>query len=307
MQNRVTNEENRLSLSSLGSRPNDVTFALKLIFYTALIILGVYLEFCDSIFQNIGGIFLLGAMYAHGVELQHQVLHAQGLQNKTLNEIVGISLGLPMLVSYAEYKSSHMHHHKYLGTPENREFFDFDYQGEKLTLRSFSTLLMRLFMVSHYLRFINNVAIAFWSRQYENVTPDVSKRIACDYNIMVAVIILFSAISAILGLDVILRISILPLVLIAAPIHTLIEMPEHFRCNTESTDPFANTRTIKSNVFMNWFTNGNNYHVEHHLMPGLPIERLHDLHTKIHTKCEYINVSYTEFYSDLLRSILKGN
>lgn len=297
---------NRLSLADLQSKPSDVIFALKFIFYIILIGLGIYLAISNILWQQIIAVFLLGAMFAHGVELQHQVLHAQGFRNKTLNEVVGVLLGLPMLVSYTDYKSSHMHHHKYLGTPENREYFDYGDQYGKSTLRSVSALLMRLFMVLHYFRFIKNVTIALWSRSYSDTNPSVSKRIARDYVIMLTLIIACVAITLLLEWDTILWVWILPLVLVAAPIHALIEMPEHFRCNTESTEPFANTRTIKSNAFMNWFTNGNNYHVEHHLMPGLPIDRLHDLHAKIHIQCKYFSISYREFYFGLLSSIFKG-
>jgi fatty acid desaturase len=303
----VTNEQNRFSLDSLPSRSSDVTFSMKLVLYGALIGVGIYLVFCDAMLLKICGTFLLGSMFAHGVELQHQVLHAQGFHNKVLNETVGILLGLPMLVSYADYKSSHMHHHKYLGTPENREFFDYGDQYGALTLRSASSMLLRIFMIPHYFRFVKNVATACRSRQYEHVAPDVSKRISRDYLIMLAVIVAFSAASTVFGLDLILRIWMLPLMLVATPLHALIEMPEHFRCNTDSKDVFVNTRTIKSNTFMNWFTNGNNYHVEHHLLPGLPIDRLHDLHAKIHAKCQYNSVSYRAFYWDLLRSMIKGN
>jgi fatty acid desaturase len=297
---------NRLSLADLQSKPSDVIFALKFIFYIILIGFGAYLAMSSTLWQQVIGVFLLGAMFAHGVELQHQVLHAQGFKNKTLNEAVGILLGLPMLVSYADYKSSHMHHHKYLGTPENREFFDYGDQYGKSTLRSISVLLMRLFMVLHYFRFVKNVSIALWFRQYSNTTPNVSKRIARDYLIMLTLIIACLVIAFLLGWDLVLRLWILPLILVAAPIHALVEMPEHFRCDTESTESFVNTRTIKTNAFMNWFTNGNNYHVEHHLMPGLPIDRLHDLHAKIHTQCEYLSVSYWAFYFGLLGSMFKG-
>lgn len=81
-------------------------------------------------------------------------------------------------------------------------------------------------------------------------------------------------------------------------------MPEHYRCDLTSTDPFRNTRTIESNAFMTWFTNGNNYHVEHHMMPNLPIERLHDLHGAIAPRIRYYHRTYRQFYSALLRGRL---
>lgn len=304
MQRTTFNNAGRLALADIQSRSSDVTFALKFAIYTVLIVMGGYLALSEHTWEVVTGIVLMGAMYAHGVELQHQVLHAQGLRNKKLNEFFGVLLGLPMLVSYADYKASHMHHHRYLGTPENREFFDYGDQYGALSLRSVSALLTRLLMIAHYPRFFKNVVIALGSH-YENVNISVSRRIKRDHIVMVLMITLLSAISVKFGIEIILYLWILPLMLVAAPVHALIEMPEHFRCATDSTDPFENTRTIKSNAFMNWFTNGNNYHVEHHLMPGLPIDRLHDLHEKIHEKCKYLEVSYKAFYLGLIRSMVK--
>lgn len=304
MQRTTFNSASRMALADMQSRSSDVTFALKFSIYAALIVSGGYLALSDHLVAMIAGIVLLGAMFAHGVELQHQVLHAQGLRNKKSNELVGILLGLPMLVSYADYKASHMHHHRYLGTPENREFFDYGDQYGALSLRSVSALLTRLLMVSHYPRFLKNVIIVFGS-QYENVSINVSRRIKRDHLAMVLMIAVLALISVKFGAEIILYLWVLPLLLVAAPIHALIEMPEHFRCATDSTDPFENTRTIKSNAFMNWFTNGNNYDVEHHLMPGLPIDRLHDLHESIKDKCKYLEVSYKDFYLGLIRSMRK--
>ncbi len=300
------NGNERLTLSTLQSRSNDVSFALKFVFYAALLWLGGELVMSAALWKEVTGVILLGAIFAHGVELQHQVRHAQGFRNGYLNDMVGVVLGLPMLVSYADYKSSHLHHHKYLGTPENREFFDYGDQYGSLTLRSVSGLITRLFMFQHYFRFVKNVAIVFSRRQYPNSSPNVSKQIVRDYLVMLSMIIIFAVITYFFGWKPVLMLWILPMSLIAAPVHALIEMPEHFRCDLESTDCFANTRTIKSNAFMNWFTNGNNYHVEHHLMPGLPIDRLYELHAKIHSRYKYYNVSYREFYFNLLHFRARG-
>ncbi|AIR89858.1 fatty acid desaturase family protein [Pseudomonas cremoricolorata] len=304
MQKATTDGLGRLSLSDIKSKSNDVTFALKFTLYAALIGMGGWMALNEHIGVMLGGMVLLGCMFAHGVELQHQVLHAQGFRNKKLNEWIGVLLGLPMLVSFAEYRASHMHHHRFLGTPQNEEFFDYGDQYGKLSLRSLSSMLIRLFMLTHYLRLLRNMFFSLTS-EHRKFSLNVSRRIKRDHIAMLLMIAMLSLLSAEFGVRLVLCLWLLPLLFIAAPIHALIEMPEHFRCATDSTDPFQNTRTIKSNAFMNWFTNGNNYHVEHHYMPGLPIDRLHDLHETIHQRCAYVETSYTAFYSQLLKSAFK--
>jgi fatty acid desaturase len=91
------------------------------------------------------------------------------------------------------------------------------------------------------------------------------------------------------------------LLLVGSPIHALIEMPEHFGCNALSTSAFENTRTIRSNAFMRWFTNSNNFHVEHHLWPGVPLQRVHELHARCQPWSLHFNKGYRQFYSQAWR------
>lgn len=298
----IVNE--KITLTSLPSRSSDVTFMLKFCIYLAVIFIGTLLTISDPVWTKLIGIFLLGAMFAHGVELQHQVLHAQGIKNRKGNEIIGIILGLPMLVSYADYKYSHLNHHKYLGTPQNKEYFDYGDQYGTLNFDTLFSLFSRFFMLQQYHGFIKKAFIAITFRDFEDTTPKVSKQIRRDYLVILLFIIALATFSYFYNWEIIILLWLVPFVIVASPIHALIEMPEHFQCNTESTHQFSNTRSIKSNAFMTWFTNGNNFHVEHHMMPGLPIDRLHDLHAKINGRYENYSPTYRAFYREMFRSIV---
>ncbi|WP_407650765.1 fatty acid desaturase [Aerosakkonema funiforme] len=54
-----------------------------------------------------------------------------------------------------------------------------------------------------------------------------------------------------------------------------------------------------------WFTDGNNYHVEHHWLPNVPGDRLAELHNYIESKIRYLDSSYWSFYAKLIRNILR--
>ena len=76
--------------------------------------------------------------------------------------------------------------------------------------------------------------------------------------------------------------ALLPLLLIAEPMHFLIELPEHFGLNTQ-TDPdvLVNTRTVAAGPFLQWFTNGNNLHTAHHYHQGVPMTNMRELQKMI--------------------------
>jgi fatty acid desaturase len=297
--------EPRLAASNLRSRSSDVTFSLKLAVYLVGVYCGVKFAYTPNPLLQTFGTILIGAFFAHGVELQHQVLHNQGLSNKSANEIVGVLLGIPLLVSFAGYQASHLRHYKHLGTPENKEFFDCgDQYGER---KKGSTLVWvnRILMPSLYISFACNLGRALLITPYNGEGADVSRRMRRDYLAMFLLIGILSVASWFFSSPLISKVWLVPLVFIGAPIHAFIELPEHFACNTKTKNVFENTRSIKSNAFMTWFTNGNNYHVEHHLMPGLPIDRLHDLHASIGEEIMHYYPTYRSFYAALLSDNLR--
>lgn len=286
----------------LKSRSSDATFGMKFVIYLVGIAYGVSCSLSSNSAWQALGVLLLGAMFAHGVELQHQILHNQGFRKSILNEMAGILVGLPMLVSFAGYKASHLRHHRLLGTPENKEFFDY---GDQYGASRFATVVIwanRFLMPAHYQGFLKNVCRALFARPVPGESENVSKLIRRDHLVMFISISALIVTSVLAHSPVIFLSWIIPLVFVAAPIHALIEMPEHYRCDVTSTDVFCNTRTIKTNAFMTWFTNGNNFHVEHHLMPGLPLDRLHDLHANIVQDIPHLYQSYRAFYLDVFRN-----
>lgn len=292
-----------LSIHDLKSRSSDAIFLLKFMVYGASLLVGTYFALSTSALLQVLGTLILGLMFAHGVELQHQALHNQGLRERKSNDILGVILGLPMLVSFAGYQASHLRHHKYLGTAKNKEFFDYGDQYGGSRLSSSWLWFNRFMMPSHYLNFLKRVAVALWRGKVPDEAPDVSDRINRDYILMLLAIIVLGMVSYAMNPVLILKVWLIPLLVVATPAHALIEMPEHFRCDTSKPDVFQNTRTIQSNAFMNWYTNGNNYHVEHHLMPGLPIDRLHDLHIAIRKDIKNFHTSYAHFYLSLIRGV----
>ena len=96
---------------------------------------------------------LLGMMFAHCIELQHQCLHHTAYRSKKWNRFIGVLLGLPSLVSFSDFQYSHMRHHRNLGTPQDKEFFDHDYKS----LRSVWQFLPLLFLVPYHKALVHSL------------------------------------------------------------------------------------------------------------------------------------------------------
>lgn len=245
------------------------------------------------------GMILLGLMYAHGVELQHQALHNTALPSKFWNRLVGFYLGAPMLVSFSDYQHSHLRHHRLLGTSDDREFFNYGY--ERLT--SIKPLLAHLLMVSHYRDVIGFIAGAVVGRTKPDMKRETALHIRSEYRWMAAILAAMIAVSVLWKTSLFLEVWLIPL-LVAIPVHALIELPEHWGKDHGTLDVRNNTRTIRTSWLGTWFTNGNNYHIEHHWLPAVPNDRFPELHRTIAGVVE--TDSYPAFYRRFLLELCRN-
>lgn len=281
-----------------------IHFQLKLIVYlltaTILISLALSLPVPYWILPSL----LLGLAYAHAVELQHQCLHNTAYRSKFWGRVVGILLGLPSLVSFSDYQNSHLKHHRLLGTPEDKEFFNYSYKK----LNSLTSLIPHLWMMRHHrdvMGYIFNSARGKLVRKDE-ASLKMAKRIRFEYQLMAVSLAAMALVTIFFQTTIFLKLWLVPL-LIAVPTHALIELPEHIGCNTTLADVLVNTRTMKASKLVVWFVNGNNYHVEHHWLPAVPNNKFPELHAYVASRTTYADVSYWSFYSQFFRNLRQNN
>ncbi|NBB81462.1 MAG: fatty acid desaturase [Verrucomicrobia bacterium] len=274
------------------------TFGSRIAIWVGILMAGGVLAAGEAPLTIALGIALLGVGIAHGVELCHQALHNTGFTSPRLNEIVGVMLGLPLLVSFYEYRISHLAHHKYVGTPQDTEYFD--YGDGPLTFRRFiDTLSMR----QHYSRFLHNFVLFLIDRPIPGFREKHQPILRRYYLVVIGFIATLAVVGILTGTGWRPFLTWLAaMVLIAGPIHALIEFPEHYKCDAETKDILCNTRSIQAGWFMTWFTNGNNFHVEHHMYPTVPLHHARQVHNILHPDHRHYNNGYRDFYRTIFRS-----
>ncbi len=277
------------------------SFHLRLVILVALLCIGVYLAVSESIPLTVVGIVIIGSMFAHAVELQHQCLHYTAFRSRPLNRIVGIILGLPTLTSFHAYRRSHLDHHRNLGTPNDQTFFVYKFL-ETSSLKNFAHDLLG---ISHLRASLSAILGNNDSRLIDLHSMDATSKESerFDYGLMGFLIVSAILVAMTFGFTLILKLWILPLLLVAQPIHFLIELPEHIGCFTKSTSVFDNTRTIYGSPFSSWFTNYNNLHVEHHLDASRPMAELPELFEENRGKHRFIANTYPDFYIHLFKTL----
>jgi fatty acid desaturase len=247
---------------------------------------------------------LLGSMFAHGVELLHELNHRKKFLKKYHYKVT-LMLGLPMLISPSLYDFLHGLHHRYLGTSLDTESFSYNYE-QITTAKGF---ILHLSMMSHYLTSLGRMrASVFDAMDLRDDMPfSIKIRVQKEFRLMAGCIAIMLIFSVVLHTMLFLDVWLIPLVFGAGPVHALIELPEHIGCDSSSTDIFKNTRSIQASKFAEWFTNGNCFHTSHHMNASWDISSLRNYHNQIASKIENLQDSYLQFYHQLFKDILRNS
>jgi fatty acid desaturase len=282
---------------------DQAVFIGKLFIVLALAAAGVTMVLTENPVGIVAGILVLGALYTHMVELQHQCLHHSAFVKGPPHRTVGVLLGLPMLVSYSHYRIRHLQHHRFLGTDQDTEFFGFDTR-QPLT----AGVMLRGMFDYQRLAAVAGDSWRSWRGTWEADNDKISARMRRDsmaeYRLMGVVVLAAAALTLLGHGALVLQLWLLPMLLVSTPLHFLVELPEHIRCDNDTDDVLRNTRSISGSWFSTWYTNGNNLHIEHHAAMTVPINRLHERHDEVLRFAKHTERSYWTFYGSVLREVV---
>lgn len=246
---------------------------------------------------------VIGLFLAHGLELQHEALHNILFKNKYLNYIIGVIFGIFHGVSYTQYQVQHLFHHRFLGTDEDEEIFDYDADSLKnvftFTIRAFNIQRIPSLFTS-YFNFLRGKFPKAITKKEDRT------KIILEYTLILALFIGAIAYTIVTSDLIFVKIWFIPWLIFGELFHFLIELPEHLHCRKDLDDIYKNTRTIHTNNrFLLWLVNGNNYHVEHHLYPSVLIKHLKDVNKDIRDKIQFAEENYRSTYSKIFKKVIE--
>lgn len=300
----VKGKDPRRSLPKEFFKKNGPLFLLKFFFAFGLIAASWYVIYAGySITASIAAAFVAGLIYAHLIELQHECLHHHAFKKTAKNRLFGVFSGIFMFSAHSHYRYDHLRHHAYLGTPKNKEHFEYRFQD----LNSFSGFLAAFFDLARFKKVFNIVVDTLMFRPLRDViNPKYHRHIKTEY-MFYLVLFVASVVYTVVTLDLFFLYAWwLPVIVISEGAHFMIEFPEHFGLNTQtSPDVLVNTRTIYTNSIAQWYVNGNNLHTAHHYHQGVPVCNILKLHKTIEENIYCVNHSYISFYRDVITGHLQ--
>ncbi len=195
--------------------------------------------------------------------LMHEGTHGTLARSRPLNRWLGRLTGLPIFLGFTGYKVLHLRHHDHLGGPEDPDEY------ENLSRRPAILLLLQVFRltIGSYL-YLVLIPLLGWKHGS-----------AEDRRGILLETLLHAVVYTLAFLWIPSRVLVLGWILptLAANLLTNARgLAQHGLA--VPTDPYLASRSIRPPRWVRAAYLNENYHLEHHLFPGVPHYRLHELH-----------------------------
>lgn len=231
--------------------------------------------------------------------LMHDAAHYRAYTNRTLNDFIGEIVALPTTASMAGYRNSHFAHHRELNSERDPDWTrnvgleEFEFPAKP------TTFLRR---VGQYLSGLKlKASLGGFHKNKE--TRDIPAAIARARMFFFASLILMSIVFGFWKL--ILLYWIVPLATVFLAIRYVRNVAEHYAVEHEHV--LNESRTVIAPFWELWLIApwGLNYHLEHHLFPGVPCFRLAELHKILMTREPYPQIAHItrSYFTGLLHDV----
>lgn len=240
--------------------------------------------------------YLLGGLSLSTLSvLSHESSHNLFTRNPRIDRWIGFICGIPILFSAMGYRIMHPIHHKRLRTVEDPD----DIENATKDPAVLRWVYVAVFFVSVYLYLIMVPANAFRKGMRSEKT---------------VVILEFFGMAGIVALGWILLPAqwmiegwLLPLI-VAGQIANIRGIAEHGM--TTSGNEMTDTRTVATHPVLSFLMCNINYHIEHHLYPGVPWYNLPKVHKLLQEEYRIagssVYTSYLDFLKDVVKAVVAG-
>lgn len=260
--------------------------ALRILIFTALYLAGAIGAVWLSHWHWLLAIpaYLLAAASLHGISLfAHEAVHGTLAPNHVWNRVLGALCAIPVLQNCSAYRVLHLRHHRHLGEGGDPDHY------------------------ANYTRFSGLIFLMNWGRlligypAYITAIPILGyrqgnrrDRLGILAELLLTIVCVALALRWLPG-GWLWHGWLMPMVFINTMVnirgmsqHTLLE---------HANDEVLGTRTILTSPLVRFFMCNENFHLEHHLHPGVPWYALPEVHRALEPELRRRGAPYISSYS----------
>jgi fatty acid desaturase len=241
---------------------------VALVFVAAWFVVGGIVTSFPYWFVRLPGYILIGLLIHGMANFMHEAIHGNLFGKSTKwNRWFGFIMGVPSLFSMTAYRVVHLLHHKHNRTQDDPDEFK-----NVTTNKAILSILFYLWLFMGMLVYLFHVPLTAFAKgkRKDRVAMGIEYGIllAC-YGTLLYLAVKFDFFPTVL------HCWFIPL-LVGSFFGNIRGWAEHML--TFPGHPLTETRTVKSNRAFSFLNINLNYHLEHHLFPGIPWYNLPKLH-----------------------------
>ena len=207
--------------------------------------------------------------------ITHEAVHGHLFDNHLANQAVGVAASLPLGISYAMYRASHLEHHRHTHGPGDPEPLDLLTKPWQLVLG-----IPALSVAFLYTLWSGNLATLVGrppSYVKRSDVPIAAVSFLAQLFVSGALVVVGSR----AGWGVLVAGFVVPWLLGAAVWLSILGLAEHYEMPWGPAPAIATTRSVDSNAIVRFAYWNTNYHCEHHMVPSVPCWNLRAVHDHI--------------------------
>jgi fatty acid desaturase len=236
-------------------------------------------------------LWILAGASLHGISLfAHEAVHGTLARNRVLNAVLGAASAIPVLQNCSAYKVLHLRHHSHLGEEGDPDHY------ANYTRWSWMVFIM------NWLRLLIGYPVYITAIPILGFKHGAWRDRWCILAEALAMVALIGTAWHFLPHALLFQGWVMPMVFINFMVnvrgmsqHTLLPA-----CH----DEVRGTRSILTSRLVAFFMCNENYHLEHHLYPGVPWYHLPQVHEALHKELAEHGAPYIGSYSAFVREFV---
>lgn len=245
---------------------------------------------------------LLGVGIVHLFSAQHEFAHRTAFRTRRLNDVLGWSFGVVILLPHVYFRWEHTAHHSFTQDAKR----DPQLIPQPTSLAGYFLYLSTLPYWWGFLRPFCRHLIGRTTSDENLFLPSTERwKVICEARAMLAIYLTLALVSYVLHTAALLYFWLLPR-LLAEPYMRFVRMTEHVGRPINDTNLLQNTRTMHVAAPLRWLAWNMPFHAEHHLAPSVPFHALPALHGEISAVHPSIVKGYWGAHKDIIRRSLQG-